>query len=188
MIPCLTRVGSAFALLCLLLAGSVSAEVTKPEKRLGRPLRRPTRYNAEASPTLPRYILNTNLGITVSQGSALAASMQFGFNLFPAHRLYLGPELNFSLYSPGSVLGTLVDVWYEFYVQTRLSLSGGVAAGPAFSTQIPTLSTTSLMLLGELTISQELDDLVSIRGQLRPGIFERQFALQICFSLSFRFY
>jgi hypothetical protein len=43
-------------------------------------------------------------------------------------------------------------------------------------------------LLGEVAISQELDDLVSIRGQLRPGLIGGNFVLQICFSLSFRFY
>ena len=135
-----------------------------------------------------RYKMNFVLGLGVIRGSALVTGAQFGFSPFKTP-FYVGPEINFALFSPGSIFSTLVGGWYVMRIEgaPTLGLSLGLSAGPAFPSFVPELSSTALAVFGDATISQDVDDLVTIRGQFRPGMVGRFFSFMMAFNLCFRF-
>ena len=145
---------------------------------------------SETETAIAPYELNTSLGTTMFHGFAIASGGQFGFALFSGRAIYIGPEVAFSFFSPGSVLGVLGAAWIELPMpkSSKISFALGLAGGAGFSEGLSTLSATSSMLLGETTLIEELDDLVSLREQIRPGLFGGIFALQINLALSFHFY
>jgi hypothetical protein len=153
-----------------------------------------TKINEAIEPADPsyrfhRFKLNTTLGMNVIQGSALASGMQFGFAPITSTPFYLGPEFNFSLFSPGSLLSLLAGGWYDWRVHgaSKLTLSVGVVAGPGFATNLPSFPTSSLVTFLDLAFAQEMDDLISIRAQFRPGYIDKRFAFMMNFNVSFRF-
>jgi len=60
---------------------------------------------------------------------------QLGYAPVLGKTFYIGPEFNFSFFSPGSTLMALLSAWYEMrvFAAPRLALSIGAAAGPAFN-------------------------------------------------------
>lgn len=188
MLSALTRV--VVSLLAVFALGFGPQAVARP-RRMGRSLRGPGyREPGSLITSIPAYKFNTILGMTVCHGSALAIGYQFGYAPFSEKPFYVGPEINFSLFSPGSILGTLGSAWYEWRLtrDQKLSLVAGVVAGAGFSTQLQNLSTVTTMFFLDTALSQEMDDLFSIRGQVRPGLIGKSLALMTSFSISFRFY
>jgi len=141
------------------------------------------------APLFYRFRLNTGLGLHVLEKSSLMLSHQFGFALFRDTPIFFGPELNFSLFSPGSLLGIWASGWYEtkVYGTPRLSISIGVTGGPSFANRVALLPTTTYAAFLDLGVLEELDDLASVRIQFRPGYEGGRFAFMMGLSVSFRF-
>jgi hypothetical protein len=173
--------------LILLLCAFLASPSYALRRKLGKPVRR---LPPAATAGIARYEFNSVLGVTICRGSALDTGSKFGYGIFNGERFYIGPELAFSLYSPGSILKVLGSLWYELPLSKdeKLLLIGGAAIGPGFTTQLAHLATTTLVVLGELALAHELDDLVTIRGELRSGLFGGNFANLVGFNVSFRFY
>jgi len=83
----------------------------------------------------------------------------------------------------------LVGGWYDVRVDTptHLSLAFGLLSGVGFSSGLPQIKPASLVTYLDLAISQELDELVTVRGQLRPGMVGRYFSYQMNVNVCFRF-
>ncbi len=133
--------------------------------------------------------VNTMLGMCVSQGASLLSGMQLGHAPFTGTPLYFGPEFTFALYSPGSLFSVAAGGWYDFpiYGTPHLTLSLGAVVGGAIASDLPQFPSTSLIGFLDVSLSQELDDLTSVRAQFRPGIIHHSVAYMMNFSLSFRF-
>ncbi len=136
-----------------------------------------------------RYRLNTMLGINISQGSGVLSGMQFGYAPFTSVPFYIGPEFTFVLYSPGSIFSLAAGGWYDFrvYGSPHLTLSVGAIAGTGFTSYLPQFPNSPFVGFLDISLSQELDDLASIRAQFRPGIIDKSIAYMMNISLSFRF-
>ena len=122
-------------------------------------------------------------------GFALASGGQFGFACFPDGRFTLVLKsffLFFRLVQCWGFLGRPGSNCICRRVENQLR--AGACRGGGFSEGLSPLPTTSSMILGEATLIEELDDLVSLREQIRPGLFAGTFALQINLALSFHFY
>lgn len=133
--------------------------------------------------------VNTMFGIHVVKGSALFTGMQFGHRIARKTPVFLGAEYNFSLYSPGSILGFLGGGWYEYGLEKERgsSLSIGLFAGSGFATDVIATPTTVFLGYLDLAFSQPMDDLFDLRIQLRPGIMYRYIAFMMNLSIAFRF-
>ena len=59
------------------------------------------------------YKLNTQFGFNVISGSSVNSGFQLGRLVYSRFPIYLGPELSFMLFSPGSILNVLVGGWVE---------------------------------------------------------------------------
>lgn len=136
-----------------------------------------------------RYRLNTMLGINIAQGSGVLSGMQFGYAPFTTTPFYIGPEFTFVLYSPGSIFSLAAGGWYDFrvYGSPHLTLSVGAIAGAGFTSYLPQFSNAPFVGFLDISLSQEIDDLSSIRAQFRPGIIDKSIAYMMNLSLSFRF-
>jgi hypothetical protein len=136
-----------------------------------------------------RYKTNFLIGVSILNGSGLVMGGQLGYAPFRGTPAYFGPEVNFSLFSPGSILDFLVGGWYEFrvYGAPRLSINLGALGGPAFANSMPGLNSVNLAAFFDACIVQEVNDLVSVRGQFRPGYLAGNFAFMMNFNVSFRF-
>lgn len=132
--------------------------------------------------------LNTLFGIHVVKGSALLTGMQFGHRVSQAP-LFLGLEYNFSLYSPGSILGFLAGGWYEMPLEgaNGPTLCLGVVAGSGFTTDVIGTPPTVFMGFLDFAFSQPMDDLFDLRVQLRPGYMYKYLAFMMNLSIAFRF-
>jgi hypothetical protein len=173
-----------------LLMGCYTARAEKaPRKPPPAPKAAAPKDEVDDETRFYRYKLNNSLGVTMSQSYALVIASQFGFAASRTRPWYVGPEVNFSLFSPGSILAVMASAWYEMrvYGAPRLSIALGAAAGPAFTSQIPNTATTTVAYFLEGTIGQDIDDLVTIRGQFRPGMIGNYFAFQMNLNVSFRF-
>ncbi|MCB0404541.1 MAG: hypothetical protein KDD51_07120 [Bdellovibrionales bacterium] len=137
-----------------------------------------------------RYILHTMLGVNIVDGrSGVVGGAQLGFALGERQPWYLGPEINFSLYSPGSLIQPMLGLWYQLriYRSPRLSVATGVLLGAAIPSNFTPVPNTTFSGFFEAVISQELNDLVSMRGQLRPGFIGSKFAFMMNLNVTFRF-
>ncbi|MEZ4750733.1 MAG: hypothetical protein R3B54_08945 [Bdellovibrionota bacterium] len=137
-----------------------------------------------------RYLLNTMLGVNIIDGrSGIVSGAQLGFALGEREPWYLGPEINFSLYSPGSLIQPMLGVWYQLriYRSPRLSVATGLLLGAAIPSNFAPVPATTFSGFFEAVISQELNDLVSMRGQLRPGFIGNKFTFMMNLNVTFRF-
>jgi len=133
--------------------------------------------------------LNNFIGMEIVQGSALIMGMQLGLAFFDATPFYIGPEVNFALFSGGHILGLLGGAWYESRIHgsPRLSATLGLLGGVDLVQGVGSLASTSLAAFVEAIIAQDLDDLVTVRGQFRPGVVGKYFAFMMNFNVCFRF-
>lgn len=136
-----------------------------------------------------RYKFHSMMGINIASGSAFVTGFQMGYAPWRSKPIYFGPDLTFSLFSPGSLFATLAGGWYEFRIQgvPRLNVSLGGFVGPGFPSLLPAMNDTVFVAMAFGAVSQELDDLVSFRAEFRPGILGSDFAFMMNFSLAFRF-
>jgi len=137
-----------------------------------------------------RYRANMAIGVNIVKGSsALSMGGQFGYAFWDKTPVYIGPEVSFSLNSPGSLISVLGGAWYEVKIHRtpRMGLAGGVLAGMAIPSSHPTVKSASIAAFLDTAISQEVNDLVSVRGQFRPGFIGSHFAFMMNFNVAFRF-
>lgn len=142
------------------------------------------------APTYHRIKANFLIGIDVVRGeSGLVTGGQFGYAPFRGRPLYVGPEVHYALFSPGSMLSACAGGWYELrvYGAPRLSVVGGFLMGLGFPASFPKFSQKTFETHLDIALSQELNDLASVRGQFRPGIVDSRFAFMMNFNVSFRF-
>lgn len=136
------------------------------------------------------YMLHTLLGVNILEArSGVVSGAQLGFALGEREPWYLGPEVNFSLYSPGSILQTLLGAWYQLrvYRSPRLSVATGILLGASIPFDFAPVPQAAFTGFFEAVVSQELNDLVSMRGQLRPGFIGSKFAFMMNLNVTFRF-
>ncbi len=133
--------------------------------------------------------LNTILGFGVARSSALVIGAQYGFAVSKVTPFYFGPEVNFALFSPGHALSVLAGCWYEWrvYGSPRLSIEAGALGGVAFTSALTGIGSTVPTAFLDLAIAQDVDELVTIRGQFRPGVISSIFAFQMNLNVAFRF-
>ena len=95
--------------------------------------------------------------------------------------------MDFALYSPGSLYALLATFCYEIPLErtTKSALSLGVAAGMVAAdrpTYLPSLTYAAFL---DIALSQEIDQDVSVRGQIRPGIMGKYFAFWMNMNVTF---
>ena len=174
---------------------SWSTAIAAPKSKKPRTKSFDSKMSQEAIPAdlgdsrFHRFKLNTLLGMNIVQGSGFVSGMQFGYAPWTSTPLYVGPEFNFSLFSPGSLFSLLFGGWYGWKLQgaPKLTVSLGGVVGPGFNTYLPSLPGTALVGFLDLAIAQEVDDLVAVRAQFRPGYIGNYFAFMMNFNVSFRF-
>ncbi|MFM8316446.1 MAG: hypothetical protein ACKOA8_19370 [Deltaproteobacteria bacterium] len=139
-------------------------------------------------PLMARTKLNAQFGFNTVSGSAVVSGFQLGRLIYSKFPIYMGPELSFMVFSPGSVLNVLWGSWVESRVfrDPKKSLDFGLFLGPGFSNQRPGWKTTNAVLLLDISYSQEMEDFLTLRGQLRPGVFDGKVLGMMIFSAQFR--
>jgi len=138
---------------------------------------------------IPRFKLNTQFGFNVLSDSAVVSGFQFGRLISSKSNLYLGPELSFMLFSPGSVLNVLLGGWLEnsWFESSRKRIDIGVAIGAGFANKAFKLRTSNLVVLFDFSYSQQIDDSLSVRGQVRPGLINGVVFASVSFNAQFAF-
>ncbi len=132
---------------------------------------------------------NGLLGLGLAKGSSLVVGGQLGFPISEAFPAFAGPEIDFALYSPGSIYTILGTFWYEIALDktTKSNLSLGVAAGIASTDRLASFPSITYAVLGDIAVSQEVDEDVFVRGQLRPGVIGNYFAIWMNMNVTFLF-
>jgi hypothetical protein len=148
----------------------------------------PSSPEAEGTKFYKTEILS-GLGLMLLGQPALALQFQSHFLLNPRRPLYLGADLSFALASPGYYFGLYPGAWYNFPLAENplLHLTFGVLMGPAFCYQMLPIPPVSFAALGEASLSFEMDDLATVRGQFRTGIVGDVFSFGLQALIGFRF-
>jgi hypothetical protein len=136
-----------------------------------------------------RTKLNTQFGLNFISGSAVVSGVQLGRLIYSKFPIYIGPELSFMLFSPGSILNVLLGGWVESHVfsDPKKTLDFGLFLGTGFSNQRVIWKTTTSVILTDITYTQEMDESLSLRAQLRPGVIDRKMVCGLNFNAQFRF-
>lgn len=138
-----------------------------------------------------KYKLNGALGIDIVSGlgSAFHIGGQLGFAVWDGVPFYVGPDVGFSLFSPGNTISTAVSAWYELriYGAPRLSMSLGAGIGPVITSNIQQYNSLTYQGFLDGCIVQEINDIASVRGQLRPSMVGGYFGLNMNLNVQFRF-
>lgn len=138
-----------------------------------------------------KYKLNGALGIDIVSGlgSAFHIGGQLGFAVWDGVPFYVGPDVGFSLFSPGNTISTAASAWYELriYGAPRLSMSLGAGIGPVITSSTPQFSSLTYQAFLDGCIVQEINDLASVRGQLRPSMVGGYFGFNMNLNVQFRF-
>lgn len=139
--------------------------------------------------TNPSFLFSSGFGVQVLDKPGLALQGQLLFSINKKRTYYLGPDITYTLFAPGSSLTTAIALWYELkvYGAPRLSCLFGVAAGPSFNQGVGGFANTTYALFLDLALVQEVDDLISVKGQFRPGILGGTFTYVMGFQVAFRF-
>ena len=139
---------------------------------------------------ISRFKLVNFLGVNAVSGAGLITGGQFGYAPNPAMKFYWGPEMDFTLFPQGTLLNLLASFWYEWRClgAENLAIHLGALAGAGFAHEIPGFPSTNLVAFVDAALATELDDLVTLRGQLRPGYVGNHFAFMVNFNVMFRFY
>lgn len=138
-----------------------------------------------------KYKINTTLGVNVLKGnSALLVGAQFAYGPDPSAQFYIGPEISFSKFNSASLILVMAGAWYEarIYQTPRLFLAGGMLVGAGFTSDLGLVHRTSLAFFAEGVLGQDINDLFSIRAQLRPGFIDGYFAYMMNLNVQFRFH
>jgi len=137
------------------------------------------------------YKLNTALGINVvaGLGSAFHIGAQFGHAMWEGVPFYIGPDIGFSLFSPGSLITASFSAWYELriYGAPRLSMSLGAGLGPAIASSTPQFGSVTYQAFLEGCIVQQINDIASVRGQFRPTFVGGYVGFNGNLNVQFRF-
>jgi len=168
------------------IAPSPPAIVATPDTR-----RRLTRGIAETpAGKISRFKLINTFGIQALSGAGITTGGQFGYTPNNSMRFYWGPAMDFTLFSQGYLFNLLAGFWYEWRClgADNVLIHVGALAGAGFSRDVASLGSTNLSSYVDLAIATELDDLVTLRGQLRPGFVGSRFAFLVNFNVMFRFY
>jgi len=158
---------------------------TKPEAR------RFSRGLAETpAGRISRFKLINAFGVHALAGGGVNTGGQFGYTPNNSMRFYWGPAMDFTLFSKGTLLNFLGGFWYEWKWpgSDSLYVHLGALAGIGFAKYVPGLSPTNLVAYVDTALATEIDDLVTLRGQLRPGFVGNRFAFLVNFNVMFRFY
>lgn len=141
------------------------------------------------SGTSPSFLFSSGFGVQVLSKPGLALQAQMLFSVNKRRTYYVGPDITYALFAPGSALTTGAALWYDMrlYGSPRLSAIFGLIAGPSFTTSLGGFSHTTYALLLDLALVQEVDDLISVKGQFRPGILGNTFTYVMSFQVAFRF-
>jgi hypothetical protein len=136
-----------------------------------------------------RYKLNMMLGVHFFSGTAPMMGGQLGYAFFSGIPFYFGPEISFSLFNGSSLMDFFAGGWFELHLinAPRLSFTLGAVAGPSLASNFSNLPPTNLGAYFDACIVQEFNDLVSFRGQFRPGYLAGNFAFMLNLNVSFRF-
>jgi len=136
-----------------------------------------------------RIKLNAHFGFNFLSGSAVVSGFQFGRLISSTVPVYVGPEIGFMLFSPGSILNVLVGGWIETHVfkDPQKTLDFGLFLGPGFSSQRPNWKTTALVVMTDITYTREVDESLSFRAQIRPGVVDGKVLAGLNFNAQFRF-
>jgi hypothetical protein len=150
---------------------------------------------AATAPGLPsrsgRYLreFESGFGQFVLGAPAVAFNAQMRFLLSPRRSLYVGADHTFALFASGYYFSLLPGAWYNFTLVSGplATLSLGVLAGPAFTQGLAGIPGVALTAFGEASISFEIDDLATVRGQFRPGVVGGRLAFSMALLIGFRF-
>lgn len=138
-----------------------------------------------------RYKFNTGPGIDLVSGlgSGFHVAGQFGYSPWEGRPFYVGPSVGFTLFSPGSIITTDATAWYELriYGAPRLSLTLGIGLGAAITSSTPQFSSFTYHGFLEGCIVQQISELASVRGQLRPSVIGGYFGFNVNLDVQFRF-
>ncbi len=161
---------------------SQSFSVSKVKKELKKPVivKIPTN-------DFPRMKLNTQFGLNLISGSAVISGFQFGKLLSQKTAFYLGPEISFMLFSPGSNLNVLVGGWLEnsFFSDSRKTFDLGFYAGAGFANRLSKVKTTNFVALVDLAYTQRFQDNLALRAQIRPGYLGNTVICSLNFNAQF---
>lgn len=149
----------------------------------------PGRKATESDSRFYRYEFNSYLGTHVADETAIITGGQFGLAPLKRSLLYVGPEVNFSFFSPGSLLQILASAWYEvrIYGAPRLSLTLGVSAGVGLASQMPKYASASAVTYADIGIMQEVSEMATVRGIFRPGFFGGYYSFIMSLGVGFKF-
>jgi hypothetical protein len=165
--------------LALVIGASGSAAESAPDKRTIK----------VKAPAPIKYKYNSSLGLGIAQGSSLVVGGQLGFPVSVEFPAFAGPEISFALYSPGALYAVMGTFWYEISLDrtTKSVLSLGTAVGMVSTmkmTKFPALTYAAFL---DVAMSQEVDEDVLVRGQLRPGTIGSRFAFWMNMNVTFLF-
>lgn len=120
---------------------------------------------------------------------SVAFDALFKFRISHSRPLYLGIDGTYSLFSTGYYLSLMPGLWYNFTLRATpfANLTVGLLTGPAFCKSVVGMPNNSYGVFGEASISFELDDLTTVRGQFRPGIVGGRVAFSTAMLIGFRF-
>lgn len=162
---------------------SSSPEVEAPTQPMAS-----TSYQA-MSGSSPRFLFSSGFGVQVLSKPGLALQSQLLFAVGKKREYLIGPDFTYTLFAPGNALTVGLGGWYDLkiYGAPRLSCLFGLIAGPVFNSAVTGFSNTSYAVLFDLALVQEVDDLISVKGQFRPGILGSAFTYVMSFQVAFRF-
>ncbi|MSP18076.1 MAG: hypothetical protein EXR74_00750 [Bdellovibrionales bacterium] len=154
--------------------------------KMGWPVDRSTKKLISPS----SYKLNTQFGFNVVSGSSVNSGFQLGRLVYSRFPIYVGPELSFMLFSPGSILNVLVGGWVEnhLFSNHRKTIDFGIYGGLGFSNQRPSLKTTNPILSLDISYSQQIDDFSALRGQIRPSFINGKVLCSVNMNAQFQFH
>lgn len=136
-----------------------------------------------------KYKLNSQFGVNVISGVALVSGFQFGKRMTQGFPFYLGPEIHFMLFSPGSILNVLFGGWIEspIFSNPKRTLDLGLSLGTGFANNRTGLSTTNVVVFTDIAYSQKIDEALVIRALIRPGVIGKIVVGSLNFNAQFRF-
>lgn len=131
--------------------------------------------------------LNSGYGFQTLHRVGFTFQAQIHFPINTSHSLFMGPDVTYTLFSPGEALQVAIGIWKEwlFYENPRMSALVGLSAGPAFTNNLGTPPTSYAVLL-DISLVQQLDDLVSVKAQFRPGLLAGDFTNGMTFQIVFK--
>lgn len=133
--------------------------------------------------------INTQFGLNIISGSAVISGFQVGRRIAETKDIFAGPEINFMMYSSGSILNILLGGWIEnhFFSDQRKTIDIGISAGAAFAHERLGLKTANFAGMLDVAYAQEVDEKLIVRGQIRSGYIGSTFLGQLNFNAQFRF-